>query len=76
MKKTEYYTTPKMPWGIDRNEIREKLFQWEPKILAIEEIPYQFPRGSSKLLFSVSSMIPVLKNMMPTLIKIKYKSQT
>ena len=76
MKKTEYYTTPKMPWGIDRNEIREKLCQWEPKILAIEEIPYQFPRGSSKLLFSVSGMIPILKNMMPTLIKIKFKAQT
>jgi len=72
MKKTEYYATPKMPWGINRNEIKEKLHQWDPRISAIEEVPYQFPRGGSKLFFSVASMVPTLKNMMPTMIKLKF----
>ena len=74
MKKTEYYKTPKMPWGINRNEIRQKLCQWEPRISSIKEIAYQFPRGESKLVFSIAGMIPVLKNMMPTMIKLQFKS--
>ena len=66
-KKTSHYRTPRMPWGINRNEICETLRQWSDKITRIEEASYaEFPRGMAKWLFPLFLSLPVLRNYAPT----------
>ncbi len=71
--KTKYYITPKMPWGINRNEFMN-LKKWSPSIESVSDIQvYEFPRGIVKIVHPVLLSLPILKNYLPTAIKIKFK---
>jgi O-methyltransferase involved in polyketide biosynthesis len=72
-QKTSFYTTPQMPWGINRNQV-SLLKKWSPKIDIIEEVLYEFPRGAQKWFFKLALSAPILKNYVPTGIKIKFKN--
>lgn len=75
-QKTNNYTTPPMPWGIDRNEIISSISSWSEQINNIEELKYvkRFPRGYTKWLFPLLLQIPVLKNKIPTAVKLSFGS--
>lgn len=70
-RKTKYYTAPKMPWGINRNEYN-KFKEWHLDIKEIKEVTYYFPRGYQKWIFNTISSIPILRNYTPTCFKIKF----
>lgn len=70
-KKTKYYTTPKMPWGINRNKIWD-IRKWSKAIQSIEEINYDFPRGIQKWGMRIIHYTPVLNRHLPTGVKIKF----
>ena len=70
-KKTKNYTTPKMPWGINRNQIND-IMSWSPKIKDITELPYKFPRGGQKLLYNTILNSPILNRHLPTMVKITF----
>lgn len=74
-RKTAFYTTPKMPWGINRNIIKAKLKSWSSTITEIQEINYikDFPRGFSKWFFPLIYALPFLKNRIPTGIKVEFQ---
>ncbi len=70
--KTKSYTTPKMPWGIDRNKIESMFGNWLTKDIDIIDIGYPvFPRGVAKWLFLVFSSMPGLRDKVPTIVKIR-----
>lgn len=72
-RKTKNYTTPKMPWGINRNEIPD-LKNWSSNIESITEIKaFKFPRGAARWLFPLFMSIPILGRYAPTGVKIKFK---
>lgn len=73
-KKTNSYTTPKMPWGIDRNQI-QGLKKWSSSIQNIEEVIYYFPRGLQKWFFKFVLITPKLKNHAPTIVKMDFKNR-
>jgi len=71
LKKTWNYTLPKMPWGINRNQISE-VKNWSDKIKRVREIPYAFPRGLQKYLFDSFLLTPILNRYAPTMVKVKF----
>ncbi len=72
---TNDYQAPKMPWGIDRDNIKETLLGWESKITNIEFLSYQFPRGYIKVLFKIIPFVPIVRNKMPTGVKIEISNR-
>lgn len=66
-KKTEYYTTPPMPWGINRHQFEAILRTWMPTLQTVEEIPYgrYFPRGASRWIYPLMLHLPIIKNLAP-----------
>ena len=73
-QKTKYYTTPKMPWGINRNKI-QNIKEWSPNIEDIKEILYTFPRGAQKWFFILILAMPILKRYAPSIVKIRFKNK-
>lgn len=71
--KTKNYTTPKMPWGINRNKIKETLKSWIEKETKVFDLGYSdFPRGITRWAFSLISSTPILKNITPSIVKIDF----
>ncbi len=67
-QKTPYYTAPKMPWGINRDEIVPTLSKWlsvGETELEFEDITYEFPRGSNRYIMKIIYYLPILKNKLP-----------
>ena len=75
-RKTKNYTTPKMPWGINRNRINE-IDQWSHHILEVNDIPYEFPkeRGIQGNIFNLFARTPILGRYFPTMVKIKFENK-
>ena len=73
-KKTKNYTTPEMPWGINRNEVEATLNSWLTNVeQEIVDIGYgNFPRGTIKWIFLLGSSFPPLKNILPSIIKLSF----
>ena len=71
-RKTKHYTTPKMPWGINRNELYQ-IKEWSSNINELKEVLYQFPRGAQKWFFKLFLAMPILKNYAPSGVIIKFK---
>ena len=70
-RKTKYYTTPKMPWGINRNKLNT-IKKWSSNIVKLKEISFVFPRGAQKWFFKLFLALPILKNYAPTGVKIRF----
>ncbi len=52
-RKTKYFTTPKMSWGINRNKIESTLKNWLGSEIKVTDLGYStFPRGATKWIFS------------------------
>lgn len=68
-KKTPQYTTPEMPWGINRHEIATTLRTWVPTLNEVTELRWwPFPRGLGRWLFPLMLITPVLNRYVPLLI--------
>ncbi|MEM9771226.1 MAG: class I SAM-dependent methyltransferase [Cyanobacteria bacterium P01_D01_bin.73] len=69
--KTEHYTTPPMPWGIDRSGISTALRVWLDTDVRVEDIGYpDFYREGSWGIFTLVSKIPFLRTVTPTIIRL------
>jgi len=68
-KKTAHYTTPKMPWGINRHEIATTLRSWVPTLEEVTELRWgRFPRGVGRWLFPLMFATPILNRYAPPVI--------
>lgn len=69
--KTNYYVTPKMPWGINRSNVKQTIGGWLKPKAKVADIGYStFPRGLQKWVFSFLCTMPGLKNHVPTIIRL------
>lgn len=73
-QKTKHYTTPRMPWGINRNEAIPTIKSYSTNIISIKEVPFNFPRGVWQWLAPIFKKIPVLKNQIPSIYKVHFES--
>ncbi len=75
-KKTKTYTTPKMPWGINRKDVKSFFQDNINKNIFIEDIGYSiFPRGVIKYLSFFLNKIKYLKNITPSIIRISFNKK-
>ncbi|MBQ4811317.1 class I SAM-dependent methyltransferase [Pseudoalteromonas luteoviolacea] len=71
-EKTPHYTTPKMPWGINRNQLTSYFQTQLPSGLQVTDLGYSnFPRGMTKWVFMALKSLPIIKNNAPTIVKIE-----
>ncbi|MEM1427380.1 MAG: class I SAM-dependent methyltransferase [Cyanobacteria bacterium P01_H01_bin.130] len=69
--RTEHYTTPKMPWGINRNTIPKTLGGWLGDQVNIEDLGYPyFTREMGWRIFSLMAKVPFLRTVTPTIIRL------
>ncbi|MGD1903989.1 MAG: class I SAM-dependent methyltransferase [Geitlerinemataceae cyanobacterium] len=69
---TGNYVAPKMPWGIDRGEIRPTLTEWLGDSATIEDMGYpRLTRDLGWLMFALASRLPILKDRIPTIVKVR-----
>lgn len=66
-RRTANYTTPPMPWGINRDEIAEQLRTWVPGVRSVRHEPWRFPRGLGRWLWGPLMRAPVLRSGTPTM---------
>jgi O-methyltransferase involved in polyketide biosynthesis len=68
LRKTLHYRLPPMPWGINRNEVRNTMRRWHPRLSGVEFLNYRSPRGPLRLLEPLIALAPLLRNERPSLI--------
>lgn len=73
-KKTPSYTTPPMPWGINRDEIQATMQKWLPTHDQFFDINYSFRRWIHKGIYLLISIFPPLKRISPGIIRISRSS--
>lgn len=70
-KKTAHYTTPRMPWGINRSLIVPTFQKWLDGVGEVEDLGYSnFPRGVVRWFFGFFNTLPYLKTITPSIVKI------
>jgi len=70
LMKTASYRLPRMPWGINRNEIEPTLHDWHSDIAAVTLLDYVAPRGLPRALASFFQELPFLRHEVPSLIHV------
>ena len=73
-QKTPHYTTPRMPWGIDRHEIEPTLRRWAPTLQEVTVLSWwRFPRGFvNRWLFPAVASMPFVKRYSPCLVWVRF----
>jgi O-methyltransferase involved in polyketide biosynthesis len=69
--KTRHYTAPRMPWGIDCDEIEPTLRGFSSRIDEVTIVPYGAERGALGLLLKVLSRLPWLRNVLPSIVHLR-----
>lgn len=67
---TPNYRLPPLPWGVNRDEIGPLLRSWTPKVGAVEVVLYGAFRGARGRLWPLLARIPVLRNAIPTMVRV------
>jgi O-methyltransferase involved in polyketide biosynthesis len=70
LMKTRNYRLPRMPWGINRNEIEPTLRGWHPNIAEVAFLDYVAPRGLPRVMASLIQEIPLVRHEVPSLIRV------
>jgi O-methyltransferase involved in polyketide biosynthesis len=69
--KTRHYRVPPMPWGIDRNDIERTLRGWSSRVVTVEHVPFGPYRGVHGALLSLCARLPMLKNIIPSVVHVR-----
>jgi O-methyltransferase involved in polyketide biosynthesis len=70
LMKTQNYRLPRMPWGINRNEIEPTLRAWHPDIAAVTLLDYVAPRGLPRAMANLMQETPFLRHEVPSLVQV------
>jgi O-methyltransferase involved in polyketide biosynthesis len=60
--KTEHYRAPRMPWGVDQNELEPLLRSWSPRVESVELVPFDYAFGTFFSLQRLLSRLPWLRH--------------
>lgn len=74
-QKTAHYRAPPMPWGIRHRYIAATLGRWMPHVEHIDILPYGFYRGLAGKLLPVFSRTPGLRNLLPSIVRVRLKGE-
>jgi O-methyltransferase involved in polyketide biosynthesis len=69
--RTQSYTTPPMPWGVDHDDIEPILRCWSARVASVETRPYGALRGPLALYLKLFSRVPILRNVPPTIVHVR-----
>jgi O-methyltransferase involved in polyketide biosynthesis len=70
LNQTPHYRLPRMPWGINRDEVEETLRHWHPSLSGVEFLNYRALRGLPFLIAQMMQDIPVLRHEVPSLVHV------
>jgi len=70
LMKTRNYRLPRMPWGINRDEVEPTLRGWHPNIAEVTFLDYVAPRGLPRAMASLIHEIPFVRHEVPSLIHV------
>jgi O-methyltransferase involved in polyketide biosynthesis len=70
LHKTLHYRLPRMPWGINRDEIGPTLRRWIPALGAVTFLDYRVPRGLPAVAARLIDFVPILRHEVPSLVHI------
>ena len=69
------YIAPRMPWGINRDNIPGTLADWLGNNAEITDLGYSaFPRGVSKWVTSLLRVTPGIKQLIPSIVRVRLKT--
>ncbi|MFY2556549.1 class I SAM-dependent methyltransferase [Corallococcus terminator] len=68
LRRTRAYQVPRMPWGINRDEVESTLRRWEPRVIRVDTLPYLFPRGLQRLIYNRFNQVPWLRDKAPVIV--------
>jgi len=71
-KKTPHYRAPRMPWGINIDEIEPTLRAWVPDLAEYRRLPFNWPRGFRKWLYGTWTVAPVMWRHAPGIARIRF----
>lgn len=71
LAKTKYYTAPKMPWGINRDELPVRVKSWLGADASVMDLGYSiYPRSIWKWIFLLFGSVAFLKKHSPSIVKV------
>jgi O-methyltransferase involved in polyketide biosynthesis len=73
-RKSQHYTAPPMPWGLNRDEI-PLLKTWHPNIVEVNDVPFIGGRGwQYQVLMPILRQLPLLKRHLFSLVHLRIRS--
>lgn len=75
-QKTRHYRTPAMPWGVNRSEIEGVLRGWSPAVASVEVTSYGMARGPAALALPVFARLPILRDLPPTIVRVRTRGRS
>jgi hypothetical protein len=70
VQQTPRYRLPRMPWGINRDEIVQVLRGWNLKLGQVAFLDYAAPRGWPRFVGLMMDRIPLVRHDVPTLVHV------
>lgn len=64
-RKTPYYRTPNMPWGITRSQLQPTISDWIGYPVKVNDVSFSFPRGMYRYLIPFLEMFPMVNDQLP-----------
>lgn len=72
MPVSKNYMLPRMPWGVDLNEVSPLLRSWVPNLRAVEPVDYMFGNKLiEKVILGVVQSLPILKHKLPGITRLE-----
>ncbi|MBF6211181.1 class I SAM-dependent methyltransferase [Nocardia puris] len=65
---TEYYTTPRMPWGVDCGEVGPLVRSWSARITGVSVLAYGPSRGVVPA--ATLDRMPMLRDLLPSIVRV------
>ncbi|KAA5604224.1 class I SAM-dependent methyltransferase [Roseospira marina] len=72
LMKTPHYRAPRMPWGINIDEIRPALEAWVPDLAEYRRLPFRWPRGFFKYFYGAWTVAPIFWRYAPGIARIRF----
>ena len=69
--RTNSYTAPPMPWGVDRNRIEPLLRKWSGRVQDVELVSFGAMHGLPGLALKIASAIPWVRNCPPCIVHVR-----
>jgi O-methyltransferase involved in polyketide biosynthesis len=70
LQQTLHYRLPKMPWGINRDEIEPTLRRWSPGVGEVKFLSYRMPRGLPLVVAELMDRLPIVRHELPSLVHV------